>query len=173
MTFSPTASFSESANFTGFRSEGAWSRLRMARSAVVSVPTTLAVYICPLERVTWISWAPSTTWLLVTTWPWVSKTAPDPAPTPLLVCTWMETTDSETCLLMPCQSGACPPSTLAVPWPEELEETPLSEEDEGRVIHPLDRAAQPRPSMRAAATRAATTAVKTYLPVPLMLLSAW
>ena len=52
ITFSPTASLSESANFTALRSLGGLSSLMTARSVVVSVPTSVAEYMLPLASVT-------------------------------------------------------------------------------------------------------------------------
>ena len=89
-----------------------------ARSVVVSVPVTCAVYIWPFESVTWMFCAPEITWLLVTMWPCSSMIAPEPAAVPFCSVVWIETTDWETLSATAAQSTASPLVIGALPSPD-------------------------------------------------------
>ncbi len=79
VTAAPTFTVLESPKLATVRPE-AFVRWTTAMSSVGSVPTTLAVYVAPVETtVTLIEVAPSTTWLLVRTSPFESSTMPVPA----------------------------------------------------------------------------------------------
>ena len=76
----PTCRRVESPRVTGESRVAGASTLSTARSLLVSLPTTVAVTVVPSEKTTEIALAPSTTWLLVTIWPWSSQMKPDPSP---------------------------------------------------------------------------------------------
>ncbi len=90
-TDSPTLSCAERPSATG-RSTPTPIARTTAMSALGSVPITWARTWRPLENCSSTSEAPSTTWLLVSTWPRASSTKPEPVPWPLRPLTWMETT---------------------------------------------------------------------------------
>ncbi|CAM5355100.1 hypothetical protein SBADM41S_10432 [Streptomyces badius] len=80
-TCSPTLTLEESPSAAVF-SPLAFRSLMSARSLSGSVPTTSAVYVLPVERVTWICCAPEMTWLLVTISPSSVITTPEPVDLP-------------------------------------------------------------------------------------------
>src|SRR5262249_2554805 len=53
-----------------------------ARSTSGLAPTTVAAASVPSGKATVTFVAPAMTWLLVTMWPWLSQTKPEPRPTP-------------------------------------------------------------------------------------------
>lgn len=81
-TSSPTWTPSELPSVATFRPEGAFSNLMSARSFLLSVPTTFAVYDLPLLSCTLISEAPEMTWLLVTISPLDEMITPEPVDEP-------------------------------------------------------------------------------------------
>ncbi len=91
ITMSPTSSFDELANVAG-RSLPPFT-LMTARSSCGNAPTSFAVSFLPADVVTVKLVKPLTTWLLVTTWPFESKTMPEPSPAGVRI--W--TTDGDTC----------------------------------------------------------------------------
>ena len=68
-TVSPTSIEPESASSIGWSSEAGASTSSTARSVDGSVPTTVASYVFPFQKVTWAVSAPSTTCWFVSTWP--------------------------------------------------------------------------------------------------------
>ena len=79
-----------------------------ARSVEGSVPRISAAKVRPSEVVTVSSWAPATTWLLVSTWPEESMMTPEPWPPPCAEVAVMATTLGETALAVAVQFGAEP-----------------------------------------------------------------
>jgi hypothetical protein len=78
-TPSPTWTWLELAKASGCSSDFGASTLITATSVEGSVPTTFALAVWPLAKVTLIELAPSTTCWLVTMWPSPSITKPEPS----------------------------------------------------------------------------------------------
>jgi hypothetical protein len=77
ITHWPIRIFSESPNFTAFKGLSVFTR-KTARSIFGSLPTTSALSLEPSVKITSMSVASPTTWLLVTTTPEESITKPEP-----------------------------------------------------------------------------------------------
>ena len=80
---SPGRSWAEEASSSGFVSAGtlSGSTSSTARSLDASLPTSFAGSASPPSPKRTVNWLPpSTTWSLVTTWPWASIRKPEPLP---------------------------------------------------------------------------------------------
>src|SRR5262249_45303527 len=86
MAISPTCSFDESAHAAG-RRLGFDGTLITARSSAGNVPTSVALSWAPLEVVTVKLLEVPTTWALVTMWPVLSRTMPEPRPSDVSIWT--------------------------------------------------------------------------------------
>lgn len=117
-TVSPTLTPSELPRVAAFRPD-AFSSLISARSFLLSVPTTLAVYDFPSLVDTLIEVAPEMTWLLVTISPPLVMITPEPVDVPLLSVALTSTTLGLTAAAMVATSPVLLEGTTLVVVDEE------------------------------------------------------
>src|SRR5690349_7028072 len=112
-TVSPTWTPEELPRVAAFSPDAPSSLIR-ARSFLLSVPTTFAVYVLPLLVVTLIDEAPEMTWLLVTISPPLVMITPEPVEEPLSRVALISTTLGLTAAAMVATSPFLPAGTTLV-----------------------------------------------------------
>lgn len=114
-TGSPTCTFSELPRLSGLRPRTPLT-LTTARSYPESRPTSSAVTLSPVLKVTAISLESATTWLLVRMWPCSSRTKPVPVPLPFSPRTCRVTTPGSAVAAIPATLPGARPLSATAAW---------------------------------------------------------